>query len=326
MVGLSAAIEMALHGCEVTVYNDAVGSPGASLAAPAVFTPYAGDDSERFRVWTEYAHSTLADLATHEEGSGVRMGELREYRYKPAPKMKWLDELLKVKPILPAPKPFVEATTSTRAHIDMMRYMPWLKRMAERGGVKFVERRINSLDEVFFKGGHRVVVNCAGVGAKRLADDPLVKPMHGQVVHVPNDIGLTYSLHDDAAGPTGQVAYIFVFGDRLVLGGTFDAGRDDQKTERATLDSIVERCRELLRVDGHPGWDALGRTEIRALAGVRPTRGPAGQFEFTRVEREDVDGERRIVHCYGHGRCGASFSWASAVDVVELAIRDDDDE
>ena len=323
VAGLTATVELALHGCSVTVYSDSAKSPPASLAAPAVFTPYIGDDPDQFRRWAEYSSQTLSDLAVHEEASGVRMRELREYRYKPAPKMKWLDELMSVKPIRPVPKPFAEATTSTRPHIDMMRYMPWLRSMAERAGVQFVERRVNSFDDLFARG-HRVVVNCAGVGAKKLASDLLVKPMHGQIVHVPNDIGLTYSLHDDAAGPSGQVAYIFVFDDRLVLGGTFDAGRDDHATDRQALDAIVDRCRELLRFDGHPRWSELGRSEIRTLAGVRPTRGPAGEFEYTRVEREDLGDDRWLVHCYGHGRCGASFSWATAADVVRLALEDDE--
>ena len=115
------------------------------------------------------------------------------------------------------------------------------------------------------------------------------------------------------------MAYIFVLGDRLVLGGTFDAGRDDQRTERAALDAIVDRCRGLLRMDGHPRWSELGRRELRVLAGVRPTRGPEGEYEHTRVEREERGGGV-VVHCYAHGRSGATLSWGSAGDAAELAL------
>jgi D-amino-acid oxidase len=202
----------------------------------------------------------------------------------------------------------------------MLRYMPWLRSQAAAAGVRFVERRVRSIDELLGEGW-RTVVDCAGVGARELASDPLVKPMHGQVVHVPNDIGLAYSLHDDAQKPgsQGKVAYIFVFRDRLVLGGTFEAGREDAQSDDAAVDGILNRCRELLRIDGHPRWDDLGRSgdgEVRV--GVRPTRGPADAFEWTRVEREERDDGRTVVHNYGHGRSGASFSWATAEDVARL--------
>ncbi|MDP1662279.1 MAG: FAD-dependent oxidoreductase [Phycisphaerales bacterium] len=321
VAGLTATIELALRGAEVTVYTDTSAAPPASEAAPAVFTPYPGGDPARFQRWTEHAHQTLADLADHEPRSGVEMRELREYFYQRPQRPAWLDELLGTRPIRPIPKPFVEATSSIRAHIDMLTYLPWLRSMAERAGVEFVEQRIASFDQAF-RFGHRVILNCAGVGAARLAADALVKPMHGQVVHTRNDIGLTYSLHDDAAGPAGQVAYIFVIDDRLVLGGTFDAGRSDQGTERTAIDGIIQRCRALLRADGHPRWEELGAegSELRVMAGVRPTRGAAGAFEETRVELQPFGHGRAVVHCYGHGRSGASISWSTAADAVELAM------
>jgi D-amino-acid oxidase len=322
VVGLTAALELRARGAKVVVYADREAASAASLIAPALFTPYPGPDEARFKRWTAHAFKALSGIAAeHGAASGVRMGELREYFYKRPAARPWMDAALGTRPIRPIPAPFVEASASVRPHIDMLRYLPWLELRARSQGVRFERRLIGSFDEVFGLG-HRVVVNAAGVGAAGLAEDQLVKPMHGQVLHVPNDIGLTYSLHDDAGGPGGQVAYIFVFEDRLVLGGTFDAGRDDHRTERVALDAIVQRCRGLLRMDGHPRWSELGRREIRALAGVRPTRGPLGEFEHTRVEREDLGQGRVVVHCYGHGRSGATLSWASAADVAELAFQD----
>ncbi|HZW06065.1 MAG TPA: FAD-dependent oxidoreductase [Phycisphaerales bacterium] len=342
VAGLTAAIELAtrlsgrpgraINSPRITVYADRVSAPPASFIAPALFTPYAGPDEERFRRWTERSFATLARIAAEDPSSGVRMAELREYFYKRPVRRAWLDELLATRPLqYPPSPPLVEATTSVRPHIDMLRYMPWLESRAAAMGVRFEQRSFVAIDEVFALG-YSAAVNCAGVGAGRLADDPLVKPMHGQVLHLRNDIGLTYSLHDDAGGPEGQVAYIFVFEDRLVLGGTFDAGRDDHATDRPALDALLERCRNLLRMDGFPRWAELGRgragtggrEELRALAGVRPTRGPggvgrAGAYEHTRVERESVAGGV-VVHCYGHGRSGATLSWGSAAEVADLLL------
>lgn len=324
VAGLTAALELAARGERIVIYADRAAAPPASLVAPALFTPYpppaASDPGDaRFRRWTEHAYSALARIAAeHGPGSGIRMGELREYFYEPPTRRPWLDALLSTSPIRPVPAPFVESTSSLRPHIDMLRYMPWLEQRARSAGVRFIERRITKLDEVFALG-HSTVINCAGVGARSLAADPLVRPMHGQVVHVPNTIGLTYSLHDDAAGPDGKVAYIFVFDDRLVLGGTFDEGRDDHRTDRAAIDGVIERCRNLLRLDGHPRWSEIARSELRVLAAVRPTRGAGSDFEQTRVEREELAGGT-VIHCYGHGRSGATVSWATAAEAAALAL------
>lgn len=323
VVGLTAAIELAERGAAVTVFYDPTSVAPASWAAPALFTPYPGPDEARFRWWSERSLARLNAIAA-EQGpeSGVTTGELREYFYNPPTRRGWLDALVAMRPLRPVPAPCVEATTSTRPHIDMVRYMPWLRGRAEALGVRFVQRRVKSIDGLAREGWGRVI-DCAGVGARELAGDALVKPMHGQVVHVPNDIGLTYSLHDDASNPAcpGKVAYVFVFRDRLVLGGTFDAGREDAGSDAPAVKGILERCRGLLRLDGHPGWERLGRSgraEVRV--GVRPTRGGEGAFEWTRVEREERAGGAVVVHNYGHGRSGASFSWATAEEAADLAL------
>ncbi len=318
VVGLTSALELRSRGARVTVYSDPSGSPGASRAAPALFTPYPGPDGALFRRWSERSFERLRRIAD-EAGpdSGVHLGALRQYWHRPGPDDRWLHNLLSVRPIRPVPAPFVDATTSTCPHVDMQRYLPWLESRARESGVEFVDLRVHALDELFALG-HRVVVNCAGLGARELAADPLVRPMHGQVMHVPNDIGLDYSLHDDA--PNDLVAYIFVFRDRLVLGGTFDKEREDDRTDPGALDAIIERCRDLLRLDGHPRWQDLARTRIRALAGVRPARGAEGWYEDIRVERIDLPGGRALVHNYGHGRSGVTLSWATAEDAAALAL------
>ncbi len=316
VAGLTTALELCARGRAVAIYADRRGRTPASHVAPALFTPYSGPDEARFRRRTEAALTALTRISREHGDSGVRLGELREYHYASQPRRAWLDDLLHTREIA-APSPCVEATISTRPHIDMLRYIPWLEARARAAGVVFIDRRIASFDELFAIG-HRTIINCAGLGARELTGDPLLKPMHGQVVHVPNDIGLTYSLHDDAPG--GLVAYIFVFGDRLVLGGTFDPGRDDDRTDPAAIEGIVARCRNLLKMDGHGAWEGLARGRTRELAAARPARGPGGEFEHVRVEREDAGGGRVIVHHYGHGRAGASLSWGTAGEAAGLAI------
>jgi D-amino-acid oxidase len=316
VVGLTTAITLAERGVRVRVVFDPDRTGQASWVAPALFTPYAGPDPGRFQRWTGASLVKLRAIAGASPESGVRVGELREYCYEPARYEGWMRDALAMRE-LPAPAPCASANTSTRPHIDMLAYMPWLQSRALGLGVVFEPRVVGGLADACGPGDD-ALINCSGVGARTLVPDPLVRPMHGQLVHCPNDIGLGHSVHDDA--PRGMVSYVFAFGDRLVLGGTFDAGREDAGTDESALGAIVDRCRNLLRLDGFPRWADLARTRSRVIAGVRPTRGPGAEYEHTRVERDALPDGRPLIHNYGHGRAGVTLSWATAADAADLAL------
>lgn len=318
VVGLTTALELRVRGARVRVYTDTSGPPPASRIAPALFTPYPGPDESVFRSRTERSYAALAAIASnHADESGVHLGVLHEYNYFPHESRDWLDRLMDTRPLTPLPEGLRGATSSRRPHVDMRRYLPWLERRARSAGIEIISRRVDTFRDVE-DGATDTVVNCAGLGARALAGDGLIKPMHGQVIHVANDIGLERSIHDDAPG--GLVAYIFVFRDRLVLGGTFDAERDDHRTDEASIEGIVDRCRGLLRLDGNPRWNDLARGTRTTFAGVRPTRGPAGAYEHIRVEREERANGPVVVHNYGHGRAGVSLAWGTAAEAASLAL------
>jgi D-amino-acid oxidase len=316
VVGLTTAITLAERGVRVRVVFDPNRVGQASWVAPALFTPYAGPDAARFQHWTRASLARLRAIASQSPESGVRIGDLHEYCYAPAKYEPWMRDALAMRE-LAAPAACASANASVRPHVDMLAYMPWLQSRALHLGVVFEPRVLASLADAW-SPEVRALVNCSGIGARTLVPDPLVRPMHGQLVHCPNDIALAHSVHDDAPG--GLVSYVFAFGDRLVLGGTFEPGREDARTDDAALDAIVERCRNLLRLDGFPRWADLARTRSRVIAGVRPTRGPGNEYEHTRVERDALPDGRTLVHNYGHGRAGVTLSWATAADAADLAL------
>jgi D-amino-acid oxidase len=316
VVGLTTAFQLLQRGARVRIYAQQIDEPPASSAAPALFTPYPGPARERFRRWTRQAFERLSELARSAPESGVVLGTLREYCYSSRASEPWLDDLLQTLRLPPRP-PFVEIAQSVRPHVDMLRFLPWLRvRVVELGG-SLVSRPIASFDELFALG-HRCIVNCTGFGAAALTHDPLLRPMHGQVLHAPNDIGLECSLHDDAPG--GLVAYIFRLSDRLVIGSTFDQGREHAGTDEQSLRAILGRARELLRLVGHPRWRDLGRTILQARAAHRPARGRDATFEDIRLEVELLESGRRIVHNYGHGRMGVTLAWATGADAAATAL------
>lgn len=313
VVGLTTALRLLQRGHRVQVRAESIETPPASWAAPAMFTPYPGPEEGRWRRWTESAFVELARVAREHPESGVVMGPLRELFHAPREIPEWSARLLSIRPIAPAP-PLAQAHDSLRPVIDMVRYLPWLRdRVVAQGGV-LQERRVDSLDAVL-QEGFAAAVLCAGTGSGELARDPRVRPMHGQVAHVPNDIGLDHSVHDD--GPGGHTTYVFRFSDRLVVGGTFQANRPAVGTDPASIEAILERGRAMLRLDGHPRWSDLGSVVLEARGAARPTRGAAGVYEDVRVGPDPEHG-RRLIHHYGHGRQGATLSWATSTEVADL--------
>ncbi|VDM62628.1 unnamed protein product [Angiostrongylus costaricensis] len=63
------------------------------------------------------------------------------------------------------------------------KYCPWMKKELLARGVQFVQRRINSLDELGDEG-FPIVVNCAGLDGGRLAGDKEVYPIRGILLKV----------------------------------------------------------------------------------------------------------------------------------------------
>jgi len=312
VVGLTTALTLLERGHRVRVIAESIERPPASWAAPAMFTPYPGPEEGRFRRWTEQAFEALRRISVEHPESGVAMGPLRELFHTPRSIPEWSARLMDIRPVHPVP-PLAQAHDSTRPVIDMVRYLPWLRDRVLRLAGQLEERRVRDLQEVLAED-FRAVVLCAGAGSGPLATDARVRPMHGQVAHVPNDIGLAYSLHDD--GPGGRTTYVFRFRDRLVVGGTFEAGRPGMGTDPTTIEAILERGRAMLRLDGHARWSGLGSVVLEARGAARPTRGGADVFEDVRVEA-DPDHGTRLMHHYGHGRQGVTLSWATAAEVAD---------
>jgi D-amino-acid oxidase len=318
VVGLTTAIALLRRGARVTVIADRIEDPPASWTSPAAFTPYPGPLAERLERWTVEAFDAFERLARDHPESGVEMGPLRELLHRPHRLEPWAMRLMAARPAAAFP-PFVQVLDTTRPLIDMVRYLPWLRDRVLAAGGRLACRRVERLDASCRRGFDAVVL-CAGTGSATLAADPMVRPMHGQVVHVPNDIDLDHSVHDD--GIDGSTTYVFRFRDRLVLGGTFQEGRTAVGTDPASVQDILRRARELLRLDGHPRWSELGSTVMLARGAARPARGRGDVFEDLRLELDPDLSPGRLVHHYGHGRQGVTLSWATAAEAARLTLAD----
>jgi D-amino-acid oxidase len=133
-----------------------------------------------------------------------------------------------------APPGYADAWSFTAPVIDMPVYLAWLRsRLAELGGT-LTRMSLRSLPQPG-PDADDVVVNCAGLGARLLAEDPDVRPVRGQVVLMGGVRLDRWWL--DAAGPT----YVVPRADEIVVGGTDQADDWSRTASPETAEEILRR-------------------------------------------------------------------------------------
>lgn len=313
VIGLSAALRLsAVARVEVFTRDDPAET--TSTRAGAVFSAFDAGDMVDVLSASAVAFAELAG----DGDAGVSLRPSSEYWSRPGPIPAWTGVVARalgkrVQSLAPV-GPYAGGFRLTVPQVDIPRYMPWLRGRVVASGVSIKRRGVDAV-ALLFGEGFDLVVNASGLGARVLAEDPAVRPMRGQVVHVPNDLGLTEAL--DATEPDGSITYIYPFAEHVVLGGTYEHDEQACVTEPGALDAMTERCRALLGCTGRAGAAGLGRVRLRALAGLRPARVVGGQREAVRLELERTKAGP-VVHAYGHGRAGVTLSWGTAARVVEL--------
>ena len=204
-----------------------------------------------------------------------------------------------------------DAYTHIAPMVDTDVYMRWLLGEVQRAGCRVLEARIMGLPsgqdkKLARQYGADAIVNCTGLGARELADES-VYPLRGALIRIRND-GTTFPRVTEAHcisqdGSSGERGFIFIVPrgrDMLVLGGLaepdlwdLDIGLDSYEPIR----EMYRRCLDFLPVLAGAAIDAA--EPVRA--GLRPAR-----RQNVRLEHE---AGTRIVHNYGHGGSGVTFSW-----------------
>lgn len=318
VIGLTSAIRLREEGFNAHIVAAARAPHVTSDRAAAVFSPHRLSRDLRVIAWGRDAYGRFEEIARDQPDSGVAMLRLREYFYREQSIAPWWGAVVKdFRRISDRPPQYADAYEALVPRMDMGRFMPWLERRFTRDlGGTIETRSLSSLADLEGEG-HRLVVNCTGLGARKLANDELVHPVRGQILHVANDIGLNECLLDERRGDT--MAYVFPFERHIVLGGTYEVGEWTETTTEAALAGVLERCRALLRNCGVPRWEDLGKIVLARKAGLRPARGAGEDDACVRLDVESAPAGLRVIHNYGHGGAGVTLSWGCAEEVVRLA-------
>ena len=259
VAGLTCGVVLQEHGCDVTLFESPA-HRAASPVAAAIWYPYhIGAEAEP---WALESYRRFEELA-RDARTGVSMVAF---------------EVIGMPPPATATVPLIETPV----------YLPWLR--AQLAG-RIHDRTIRDLGEL--EREFDFVVNCTGLGARTLCNDPLLRSGRGVVLKVPNP-GITRHV---ASLDGDTLTYVLTRRSDIILGGTDDAIEDAVVADDVAR-AIHERCTRI---------DPRIASHYERAVGFRPLR------ERVRLEREPGT---RVIHNYGHGGAGFTVSWGCAREVL----------
>jgi len=301
-IGLTSAYRLLAAGYQVTVIAQKFSPHTTSDVAAAFWSPTALAGGGVSAQWALNSLAHFRHLAA-EPMSGIAIVDL--YKLTPTPTaMPYMASSGVMTPIptgrFPAPWSGYSAPVP---RIDVPVYMPWLVAQVQARGGVLQQQIIQRLTEV--GPTYDVIVNCSGLGARLLADDP-VFPIRGQVMSVVKPANLSTAIIYAEDGDT--TTYIIPRSGDCLLGGTYQYYDGDTAVDAQLADAIIARCAHF-----NP---AFAQPEILAhKVGLRPGRATV-RLEATRLPTGQL-----LIHNYGHGSVGHTLSWGCAAAVVELAQR-----
>jgi D-amino-acid oxidase len=290
VIGLTTAVELQRAGHAVQVVALAKGEHTTSAVAGALWFPFRAEPPGLVNGWARRTRARLEALARTAPEAGVDV--LTAFEAAENQTLPWW---------APSAEPvaFVEesplgcpAFRFNAPRVEPLRFLGWLEAQLQR---PILQKRVASL--LGLPGD--AVVNCTGLGARRLAQDDSLQAVYGQVLLVePGELDLRVSLADGGDGV--DMLYAIPRRGDVVLGGCALPCPDDRPLlpDAALRDGILSRAR------------AAGLRHGRVLAeraGLRPCR------PTVRLEREG-----RFIHNYGHGGAGFTLAYGCAEEVATL--------
>ncbi|MEM8922646.1 MAG: FAD-dependent oxidoreductase [Actinomycetota bacterium] len=184
--------------------------------------------------------------------------------------------------------------------VDLDRYLPYLVDRLRATGTVLTRTTVDDLAAI----DAPVIVNCCGIGAKGLVDDPELRADWGMHLIIENAVELQHHFMEMSSGLRRWISWM-PHGDRILIGGASVLDRTDpapDATIAAELTGMLQRT--------HPALASA--PSIGVNAGVRPHR------SAVRVEATSLPDGRTLIHNYGHGGSGLTLSWGSADEVLTL--------
>ena len=303
VIGLTTAVRLQEEGFRVRIFTKALPQHTVSAVAAAIWMPFKVEPLEAVNRWSRVSFKKFEQLAEN-SSSGVKMVDFLTLFPHDNPPV-WLSAMPEGtfrkahQQELPAGYHY-----GWMVRVPMIETPVYLHFLLEKFRSNGGEIDLEEVDKLEARlAGADFLINCTGLAAGKLANDPAVYPIRGQIVMVEN-LPCFYPVADEE-GPNA-LAYILPRKDCTILGGTADTGNSNEQPDEEITHQIRRRCIHLI-----PGLDKA--KVLKSVAGLRPGR------SAIRLEREP---STQIVHNYGHGGGGYTVSWGCAEDVVNIIARE----
>lgn len=309
--GLTCGVVCAERGSNVTIFADETGQQTTSAAAAAVWFPYDAEPADKIIPWALTTFGRLRDLS-HDSKTGVSMIEIRQFvRTGEIAIPGWATEL-GAQLVIPGEversrgetrsaavsSTFASGYALTVPLTDTTIYLDYLTDRFRKSGGTIQSTHISKVEEI--PPEFDLIINCAGIGARRLVHDPDLEPHRGQVAIV-SKLNLKPAVVCDEA----PLMYAIPRANDCVFGGT-NSISDSPEPSQSDTEAIVFECSRVL------GIEPPRVTSVKV--GLRPFRKSG-----VRVEADQSRDGRTVIHNYGHGGAGFTLSWACAEEVYAIA-------
>ncbi len=303
VAGLSCGIRLLSNGFAVTIIARDLPPNTTSNAAAAIWYPYKAYPEERVLEWGRIALEKYYQLMSIPE-SGISSITLIELFEKPTPQPWWKDAVRAFRSAFKEELPpgYQDGYVIEAPLIDTHIYMNYLLRQFRLLGGVIKSQTIDSLSEL--EADHHLIINCAGLGARKIAKDEAVYPIRGQVIQVQAP-EVTRSLIEQTG--SSALAYIVPRHHDCILGGTAEENNWSLEVNEVTAASILSTCQKL-----DPALESA--KVLQHIVGLRPAR------KEVRLELENISPRCTVIHNYGHGGAGFTLSWGCAEEVVHLSL------
>lgn len=195
------------------------------------------------------------------------------------------------------PKGIKQAFISIVPLAEPLRYLPYLFERFTGNNGRFLQQEISSLNEA--SKLDELVINCTGLGAKKLCNDIDLQPMRGQILRCEK---MDVSSYADST-KKGGLTYVINRADDCVIGGTDYVDDYNLQAEQQDTNLIINRL-----VNG--GFSQNKPEIIEEIVGLRPKRSEV-RFEFDSQYPN-------IFHNYGHGGAGFTVAWGCAIELAAI--------
>ncbi len=302
VIGLTTAVTLQQIGYSVNIVTQRDAQNTVSGVAAAIWFPYKAYPMKEVNEWSLYSYNKYLELEK-DGNTGVSFIPFTIVE-KETTAPSWLASL---------PKGLKPTKNKTRYNgVDSIAYtalfplietplfIKYLQNQFMELGGKVQYETITSIEDL---DPGITYINCLGLGAAKIFNDPDMYPIQGQIVKLePNaDIkGLSIEYPIDSF--EDEHLYIIPRSDCIVVGGSsvnnnFSTVADEKRTQRILnrAYSIVPELKKLKILD--------------SVVGLRPGR--------SRIKLSKDD-NYNIFHNYGHGGAGYTVAWGCAEAIGAL--------